>query len=137
MTESLNLTPEQKRMLLCSKLLSMAGFAMRAGKLACGTDRICDEIRRHGFPDEGDGRPWSSPGFVLLCADASANTKKRISNACRYYRIDLYVSPLTQNELAARIGKVSAAACATFDRAFVDGFRKAVGMCDRRERKRT
>lgn len=136
MTEIHKLTPEQERLLLSTKLLSLAGFAMRAGKLACGTDRICDEIRRHGCPDEGDGRPWSSPGFVLLCVDASDNTKKRITNACRYYRIELYQSHLTQDELASRLGKASAAACATFDRAFCDGFRKAVGNSYPRKRNR-
>lgn len=112
--------------MLRSKLLSIIGFAMKAGKLACGTDRICDEIRRHGSPDDGDGRSRSSCGVVLLTSDASANTKKRISNACRYYRVELYETPLTQSELSSRIGKASAAACATFDRNFADGFRKVV-----------
>ena len=107
------------------KLLTMAGFAMRAGKLICGTDKICDEIRRHGIPD--DGETLAKPvGVVLLTEDASANTQKRIENACRYYRVELIRTALTSDELATRIGRAAAAACATFDKGFADGMKKAV-----------
>lgn len=118
-----------------SKLLTMAGFAMRAGKLVCGTDKICDEIRRHGWPEDGSGGNARPMGVVLLTADASDNTKKRITNACRYYRVELIASPLTSEELAARIGKAAAAACATFDKDFADGMKKAVGISRDNRRK--
>lgn len=110
-----------------SKLLSLMGFAMRAGKLDTGTDRICDEIRRHGLPDD-DIKGYSTKGIVVIAADASDNTKKRIINACKYYRVEFYISALTQNEIASRIGKASAAACATFDRGFADGVRKTIAL---------
>ncbi len=110
------------------KLLTMAGFAMRAGKLVCGTDKICDEIRRHGMPDDGSGSNVRPVGVVLLTADASDNTQKRIANACKYYRVELIRSDLTSEELAARIGRAAAAACATFDRGFADGMKKAVSI---------
>ncbi len=119
-----------KNEILCAvnnKLLSLMGFAMRAGKLDTGTDRICDEIRRHGSPDD-DLKGYSTKGIVIIAADASDNTKKRIINACKYYRVEFYISTLTQNEIAARIGKASAAACATFDRGFADGVRKTVSL---------
>ena len=110
------------------KLLTMAGFAMRAGKLVCGTDKICDEVRRHGMPEELSDGKTRPIGVVLLTADASDNTKKRITNACRYYRIELITTTLTSEELAARIGRAAAAACATFDKGFADGMKKAVGI---------
>jgi len=110
------------------KLLTMAGFAMRAGKLVCGTDKICDEIRRHGMPEDGSDGKARPIGVVLLTVDASDNTKKRITNACRYYRVELIASSLTSEELASRIGKAAAAACATFDKGFADGMKKAVGI---------
>lgn len=119
-----------------AKILSMIGFAARAGKLISGTDRICDEVRRHGSPDDGEGRPWSSPGIVILTADASDNTKKRLVNACTYYRVELYRSTMTQEELAARIGKAASAACATFDRGFADGIRKAIDPQGKSRRRR-
>ena len=48
------LPEEAREKILNGKLLSLLGFAMRAGKLSCGTDRVCDDIRRHGIPDDGD-----------------------------------------------------------------------------------
>ena len=112
-----------------SKLLSLFGFAMKAGKLETGTDRICDEIRRHGIPCEDDSvKGYSSHGIVVIASNASDNTKKRIVNACKFYRIEYYVSNLSQNDIADRIGKASAAACATFDRGFADGIRRAISL---------
>jgi ribosomal protein L7Ae-like RNA K-turn-binding protein len=118
------------------KLLTMAGFAMRAGKLICGTDKICDEIRRHGLPDDGENSDFHVTGIVLLACDASENTKKRIANACHYYHVELVNTPLTSEEIASRIGRAAAAACATFDKGFVDGMKKAVGLTRENRRKR-
>jgi len=118
------------------KLLTMAGFAMRAGKLVCGTDKICDEIRRHGIPDDGENAEIRVTGVVLLASDASDNTKKRIANACHYYHVELIRTSLTSDEIASRIGRAAAAACATFDRGFADGMKKAVGLTRENRRNR-
>ncbi len=109
------------------KLLSLLGFAMRAGKLSVGADRVCDEIRRHGSPEEeGRHRP---PGVVILASDASENTKKRIRDACGYYRVRLLETEATSGTLASRVGKASAiAVLATFDCAFSEGILKAAGL---------
>ncbi len=110
------------------KILSMLGFAMRARKLICGADKICDEIRRHGCPSEDGEVPKRKIGIVIIASDASDNTKKRIINACNHYNVELYRSDITSNNLADRIGRLSSAAvCATFDRGFTDGILKAVG----------
>lgn len=112
-----------------SKILSLFGFAMKAGKLETGTDRICDEIRRHGIPSEDDSiNGYSTHGIVVIASNASENTKKRIINACKYYRVEFHISALSQTEIADRIGKASTAACATFDRGFADGIRKAIAL---------
>jgi len=118
------------------KLLTMAGFAMRAGKLICGTDKICDEVRRHGIPDDGENPELRATGVVLLTSDASENTKKRIANACQYYHVELIRTSLTSDELASRIGRAAAAACATFDKGFADGMKKAVGLTRENRRNR-
>lgn len=109
------------------KLLSMLGFAAKAGKIISGVDRICDEVRRHGMPSE-DGQGLSSCGIVLLSCNASENTVKRVTNACKYYRVELVRTTLTTDGMASIIGKASSAACATFDRSFSDGIRKALSL---------
>ncbi len=75
------------------KLVGLLGFAARARKLTCGTDLCRDEIRR--------GKLY----FTLVASDASANTKKRIADACKYYEAKLCCIPLTADELSHTIGK--------------------------------
>ena len=99
------LPEEAREKILNGKLLSLLGFAMRAGKLSCGTDRVCDDIRRHGIPDDGDGKTKHPLGIVLIAADASANTKKRIINACTYYNMSYYVTGIPADEIGQRTGK--------------------------------
>ena len=125
------LPKEAQEKMLNGKLLSLLGFAMRAGKLSYGTDRVCDDIRRHGIPDDGDGKPKHPLGIVLVASDASANTKKRIINACTYYNVSYYVTGIPSDELGQRIGRSSSAAvCAVFDRDFTGGISKAVSAFD-------
>ena len=125
------LPEEAREKILNGKLLSLLGFAMRAGKLSCGTDRVCDDIRRHGIPDDGDAKPKHPLGIVLIAADASANTKKRIINACTYYNMSYYVTGIPADEIGQRTGKSpSAAVCAVFDRDFTAGISKAVSAFD-------
>ena len=121
------LTAKQIDQIITHKILSLIGFATKAGKLVMGTDKICDEIRRHGMPSD-DNSGYSTCGIVIIASDASDNTKKRITNACTYYRVEVYRSKLTQEQLADMIGKSSAAACATFDRGFADGIRNAISL---------
>ncbi len=123
------LTPEQLEKLKNEKIMSMLGFAAKAGKLACGADKVCDEIRRHGVPDLDETGKVHGIGIVIIASDASANTKKRIINACTYYNIGYTVSKISSDGLSARLGKMSATAvCATFDRGFADGIEKAVNL---------
>lgn len=125
------LPEEAREKILNGKLLSLLGFAMRAGKLSCGTDRVCDDIRRHGIPDDWDGKTKHPLGIVLIAADASANTKKRIINACTYYNMSYYVTGIPADEIGQRTGKSpSAAVCAVFDRDFTAGISKAVSAFD-------
>jgi ribosomal protein L7Ae-like RNA K-turn-binding protein len=109
------------------KILSLLGLSVRAGKLVTGTDKICDEIRRHGMPSE-DGKGYSTCGIAVIASDASANTKKRIMNACNYYRVECVSVKLTQSQIADITGKAAVASCATFDRGFADGIRRALEL---------
>ena len=92
------------------KLLGILGFAARARKIVCGTDLCRDEIRRGRLP------------LVMVASDASANTKKRITDACKYYGTDVCLIPITANELSSRIGKTaSIAVIGVTDMNFVNG----------------
>ena len=123
----MKLDAKQIELLRSHKILSLLGFAMKAGKLITGTDKICDEIRRHGMPSD-EPKGYSTCGIVIIASDASDNTKKRILNACNYYRVEAYRSKLTQEQLADKIGKGATAACAIFDRGFADGIRNAMSI---------
>ena len=76
------------------KLMSLLGFAARAGKLICGTDLCRDSIRR------------GSAILTIVASDASANTKKRITDACRYYKSDMCVAMQKSAELSHQVGKI-------------------------------
>ncbi len=104
------------------KMLSLLGFAMRARKLYCGTDKVCDEIRRHGCCDGISKAENKTAGIVIIAKDASNNTKKRIINACSYYNVGYIIPDILSEELSKRIGKSSpSAVCAVFESGFAKG----------------
>ncbi len=104
------------------KLLSMLGFAARARKLDVYTEQVIMAIRHNGRPD---GR--TSNGVVIISADASANTKKRIKNACGYYNVECFQSDISSAELSRRIGKSSdVSAVSTFDGGFSGAIKKII-----------
>ena len=117
------------------KLLSLLGIARKAGRVIIGTEMVCDEVRRRGHaghyeeedeknvpvPETQSGKPHKQCGCVLIASDASANTKKRILNACAHYQVRAFVAPVTTAQLSDRLGKTGAvAAAAVFDRHFTD-----------------
>ena len=60
-----------------NRFLGMLGMAKRAGKLSTGAF-VCDKMitsRR--------------ARLVILASDASENTKKSVTNSCKYYNIKL------------------------------------------------
>lgn len=60
-----------------NKLLGMLGLAKRAGKLSAGTF-ICEKTIKSG-----------TAKLVVIASDASENTKKTISNSCKYYKVNV------------------------------------------------
>ncbi len=114
------LTDAEKAALIAARkktggIPSLLGFAAKAGKLFSGVDRICDEVRRHGVPG------GTAEGIVLIASDASANTEKRIRNACGYYGIRACKTMMTAETLGEKIGSALSSAVAVFDRDFVKG----------------
>ena len=60
-----------------NKLLGMLGLAKRAGKLSVGAF-VCDKMIRSG-----------RARLVILACDASQNTKKSVTDSCKYYNIKM------------------------------------------------
>ena len=75
------------------KLLSLLGFAARARRLVFGTE-LCRTAARAG-----------QISLVVIAADASQNTKKRVVDACKYYGCDVCQSVVPSSILASRLGK--------------------------------
>ncbi len=92
------------------KLLGLLGFAARARKLVCGADLCRDSIRRGQIP------------LALIASDASSNTVKRITDACRYYSTDMCQVPIPSSVLSKQIGKTAdIAVIGVTDMNFVNG----------------
>ena len=87
------------------KWMSLLGLANRARKLISGEELVVKEIR------SGKAK------LVLLAADASKNTEKKISDKCAYYQV-----PLKRVEnrslLGQAIGKEARVVVAVLDEGF-------------------
>lgn len=77
------------------KLLTTLGLCAKAGKLVCGTDRICEELRIGKCP----------PLAVIEASGNSENTKKRLDDRCKYYGVKHYVIGADASALGYAIGK--------------------------------
>ena len=107
---------ENCRKMSNDRFLGMLGLAMRARKLVCGTMQVTDRIRT------GKGVE-----LVLTASDVSANTKKRIENCCKYYRVECIQLQYTQDEISDAIGKSGlASSVAILDRNFSEAIKKLV-----------
>lgn len=93
------------------KIYNLIGLAMRARKIVSGEELI-DAIRKHKV------------SLVIVCDDASDNTKKRYSDKCKFYNIDLiYVD--SSIRLNKAIGKVNRMAIGIQD----EGFKNSIMKC--------
>lgn len=59
------------------KLLFMAGLARRARKISAGSF-ICEKMLKSGRSN-----------LIIIAEDASDNTKKQFTDACRYYHVPI------------------------------------------------
>ena len=63
------------------EIRGLLGLAQRAGQLLLGSDRALDHIRRR------------QSGLLLLDESASANTRKRLTDACKHHEVALRLLP--------------------------------------------
>ena len=97
-----------------NKILSMIGLAAKAGKLNIGTPLSCDSVRK------------GKAVLVVLSDEASDNTKKRVTNCCAYYGVELLILHASPDEMGRFSGKRSAVSCiAVSDSNFVNAIKTA------------
>lgn len=96
-----------------SKALSLLGLSMRAGRVRSGAFATEQAIRS------------GEAVLVILSEDASENTKKKISDMCRYRSIPLILYG-TMDELGEAIGKGPRSNLALCDEGLAAGIQKHI-----------
>lgn len=70
------------------RLGRLIGLCRRAGRLRTGVDAVADAVR------------MGAVALVLVASDAAENSRKRITNCCRFYETPLSPCQLTRFEMA-------------------------------------
>ena len=86
------------------KALGFLGLAARAGRVIAGVPLICTALQK--------GKKDKAPVLVLLAADASENTEKRVTDRTAYYGVPLIRLSVDRTVLALRVGKRGGAVAA-------------------------
>ncbi len=77
-----------------NNLLGVIGLAYRAGKIKFGVEQTVTTIRA-----------GKKEIFVCLSSDSSANSKKKVTDCCKFYGIDYFILPVSGDDLGKCIGK--------------------------------
>jgi ribosomal protein L7Ae-like RNA K-turn-binding protein len=88
-----------------NRWMSLLGLANRARKVISGEELVIKEVRN------------GKAKIVILSQDASDNTRKKISDKCRYYNVPL-VSVDDRYSLGQAIGKEARVVVALADNGF-------------------
>lgn len=91
--------------MLQQQWMSLLGLAFRARKVISGEELVVGEIRKQ------------KAKLVLLSADASSHTQKKIINKCKYYKIPFRLVP-SREQLGRSIGKSERVVVAILDEGF-------------------
>lgn len=86
------------------RALRLLGLAVRAGRVSIGVPLICEALKKSA--------PGKGVRLVLLAADASANTEKRIRDRTAFYGVPCHVLAADSEQLALAAGKKGAAVAA-------------------------
>lgn len=76
------------------QVLRMIGLSQRAGKVVFGSNLAVSAIRSH-----------IKPSLVLLACDASDNTRKKITDGCKYHGVKYVETAYSGDVFAKTIGK--------------------------------
>ena len=99
------------------RFLGLCGLCRRAGRIVCGAPLIFTALR---------GK--TPPSLVLVAADASAGSEKKLRTKCEFYRVPLLKTPYPKEVLAHAVGKVGPiAAIAVMDAGIAGELLKSSG----------
>ena len=115
------------------RILSALGLAARAGALVCGTDMICDALRKAAENNKNNKNNKNSSKskkkvlLVIEASDTSDNTHKKLTDKCSYYKTEhIKTDNIDSAALAHAVGKSGGiAAVALADENFVKLLKKA------------
>ena len=79
------------------KALRLMGLAARAGRIIAGVPLLCTALQK--------SKEGKTPLLLLLAADASQNTKKRVADRTAYYGVPVICLSADRATLALRAGK--------------------------------
>jgi ribosomal protein L7Ae-like RNA K-turn-binding protein len=99
--------------MLNNDVYSLLGLCSRARELSYGSILIEDIRKKKVF-------------FVIICQDASDNTKKKISDKCQYYGIE-YIIDGHIDQLSKAIGKTNRVAVGIKSRGFANKIKSKQG----------
>lgn len=96
--------PQQNK----ERFLRFLGLCRRAGKTVHGTPMICEALRAR-----------KKPLLVIIAADVSDTTYKKLAFKCEYYQVPVQRTEASTEELAHAVGKTGVlAAVAVMDESF-------------------
>ena len=98
---------------MLNNVLSLLGLASRARKITSGETLIHDIRNKKVY-------------FVIIAADASDNTKKKIIDKCNFYKTD-YVVDGSSDDLSAAVGKYNRVAVGILDKGFAASIKSKIG----------
>ncbi len=96
-----------------SKVLSLIGLAMKAGRIASGEFCTEKEVKSGGA------------ALVIIADDASENTKKKFKNMCDFYHVPICFYR-DKDTLGHAMGKQFRASLAILDQGFAKGIRESM-----------
>lgn len=92
-----------------NKIYGMLGLAKRAGKVISGESGCKDSVR------------FGSSHLIIIAGDTGDNTKKNITDSCKYYNVPYYIIG-TMHENGRAVGNSFNAILSVTD----EGFAKAI-----------
>lgn len=95
------------------EVYSLLGLCARARKLSHGSQLIEDIRKKKVF-------------YVIICEDASDNTKKKLTDKCHFYQTD-YIISLVSDDLSSAIGKDNRVAVGIMEKGFADKIKSKLG----------
>jgi len=96
------------------RILAFIGLAARARKIITGEDLLIKGIRT------------GKVKFVIIAEDASTNTKKKITDKCRFYEVPFQIC-FSSLDLGNALGKSFRVAVGVADLGFAEKLKK---MCE-------